>query len=115
MAKLTAALLVCFAAFVGSAEAQQQDRLMMTRAPCAPFADMIKTATKYGEQPLFIGSSGSTFDARSGREYVGGMFFLVNQESEKRSWTMFQIFEDGMACMLFNGYGFQPYSGDEIK
>ena len=31
MAKLTAALLVCFAALVGSAEAQQQDRLMMTR------------------------------------------------------------------------------------
>ena len=112
MAKLTAALLVCFAALVGSAQAQQQDKLMMTRAPCAPFADMMKTASKYGEEPLFIGTSGSTFDARTGQEYVGGMFFVVNQESEKRSWTMFQVFADGMTSMVFNGYGFQPYMGE---
>ena len=112
MAKFTAALLVCFAALVGSAEAQQQDKLMMTRSPCAPFNDMIQTASKYGEQPLFIGTSGSTFSAEQGKEYVGGMFFVVNQESEKRSWTMFQVFADGMTCMVFNGYGFQPYMGD---
>ena len=37
MAKLTAALLVCFAVLVGSAQAQQQDKLLLLQAPCAPF------------------------------------------------------------------------------
>ena len=95
-----------------SLSAQEQDKLLLLRAPCAPFEDMVETVTKYNEVPLFIGTNGSTFASATGQEYVGGMFFTVNQESEKRSWTMFQIFADGMTCMLFNGYGFQPYMGD---
>ena len=112
MAKLTAALLVCFAVLVGSAQAQQQDRLLLLQAPCAPFEQMIRTSKKYGEEPLFLGLSGSTFSAGEGKEYTGGMFFVVNQESEKRSWTMYQVFADGITCMLFNGYGFTLYTGD---
>ena len=109
MARLTAALIVLLAVwFGGTATAQTPDKLLLLQAPCSPFPVMIETAKKYGEKPLFIGR-GMTFSAGKGQPYTGGMFFTVNQDSEKRNWTLFQVFADGMTCMIFNGNQFEPY------
>lgn len=93
---------------VGTAGAQTQERFLQTQAPCAPYLEMAQLAEKNGEQVLFIGE-GLTF-SRESQPYRGGMMFTVNQD--EGNWTMFQLFGDGMACMLFNGGKFQPYMGD---
>lgn len=103
-----AALVV--ALFAGSATAQdaKQEIFIQTQAPCAEWMEMNKLATKHNEQPLFIGE-GLTFSAGTGKAMRGGMLFTVDQEAG--NWTVFQIFADGNACMLFNGTKFKPWSG----
>lgn len=109
MAKLTAALFVLLAVIAGSASAQEQEKMLLTQAPCAQYLEMSDLVEKHNEQPLFIGE-GYTFAAGTGQPYRGGMLFVVDQDAG--NWTMFQVFQDGMACMLFNGGKFKPYMGE---
>lgn len=119
MAKVTAALILIlllvstgYMAFATPPEPmpdQEQEKFVMLRAPCAEWYKMDEMAKKHGEELLFIGQ-GLTFSAETGRPYRGGMAFYVNQE--KGNWTMYQMYGDGIACMLFNGGDFTPYSGD---
>jgi len=111
MAKLSAALIVLLAVwFGGTASAQEQEKLLMTQAPCAPYQEMGALADQHGEKPLFMGE-GLTFAAGTGQSYRGGMVFTVNQEDG--NWTLFQVFGDGMTCMLMNGGKFSPYFGGQ--
>ena len=81
---------------------------IFTRAPCDPLPNMIETIAKYKEDLLFIGD-GMTFSAQTGRPNNGGMMFFVNQDTG--TWSMLQLFADGMSCMIMNGKRFEPYTG----
>lgn len=110
MARLTTALTALLVVwFGGTASAQEQEKMLLTQAPCAQFLQMSDLVEKHNEQPLFIGE-GFTFEAGTGKPYKGGMLFVVDQDAG--NWTMFQVFQDGMACMLFNGGKFEPFMGD---
>ena len=97
--------------FAGTAGAQEAERekMLLTQSPCATYDEMVAMVDKHGEKPLFIGE-GLTFQAGRGTPYRGGMFFTVNQD--EGNWTIFQLFGDGMTCMLMNGGKFQPYWGE---
>jgi hypothetical protein len=41
--------------------------------------------------------------------YNGGMFFFVNQETG--SFSIINVYSDGMACLMQSGTGFAPYTG----
>jgi hypothetical protein len=81
---------------------------LFTRAPCDPLPTMVETISKYKEELLFMGD-GMTFSGQTGQPFNGGMMFFVNQETG--TWSMLQLFADGMACMVMNGRKFQPYTG----
>ena len=110
MRKVSAMIAVLL--FAGTAGAQQAEpeRLLQTQAPCSPFQEMSRLAEQHGEKPLFIGE-GLTFQSGTSQPYRGGMLFTVNQD--EGNWTLFQIFGDGMACMIMNGGKFSPYWGGE--
>ena len=93
-------------------EIPQQDKgqMVLLRAPCSEYSKMLETAKKYDEELLFT-ATGLTFSAQFGQPYSGALFFFVNQD--KGSYTVLQVFGDGMACMLVNGRNFQPYTGDK--
>jgi len=100
---------------IGSlAQAQESKRpegekpTIFTRAPCDQLPNMINTIAKYKEDLLFIGD-GMTFSAQTGRPNNGGMMFFVNQDTG--TWSMLQLFADGMSCMIMNGRAFEPYTG----
>tara|TARA_B100001057_G_scaffold236920_1_gene237247 strand:+ start:2681 stop:3019 length:339 start_codon:yes stop_codon:yes gene_type:complete len=112
MAKLSAAMIIMLSVlFGGTAVAQepQGSKLLILQNPCNKWEEMERLAKSYGEELLFLGE-GLTFQASTGMPIKGGMAFFVDQE--KGSWTMFQLYGDGVACMLFNGTGFTPYNGD---
>lgn len=105
------AFIICGLVYASLASAQEsQEKMLMTQAPCAPFPEMAQLAERHGEEPLFMGT-GLTFKPVSGESYRGGMIFAVNQDTG--TWTMFQVFGDGMTCMLMNGNKFQPYYGGQ--
>lgn len=105
------AFILCGLVYASLASAQEsQDKLLMTQAPCAPFPEMAQLAEQHGEEPLFMGE-GLTFQAGTGQSWRGGMVFTVNQNTG--TWTMFQVFGDGMTCMLMNGGKFKPYFGGQ--
>ena len=85
-------------------------KMVMLRAPCDEFVKMLETVKKYEEKLLFT-ASGLTFNAQFGTPYRGAMFFYVNQDTG--SYTVLQVFKDGMACMLINGKNFDPFTGEE--
>lgn len=85
---------------------------MFTRQPCDSVGKMLDTVKKYGEEMLFIGN-GMTFSAQTGMPFIGGMMFTVNQDSG--TWSMLQLFGDGMACMVMNGRDFKPYMGPMLQ
>jgi len=117
MAKLSAALIILLAVLFGGNAVSQElppqqpnaQRYILLQSPCNKYEEMERLAKKHGEELLFMGE-GLTFSSTTGRPYRGGMAFFVDQENG--NWTMFQLFADGIACMLFNGTNFQPYSGD---
>ena len=88
---------------------QNQSLGVFLKAPCGTVAEMTNTIEKYKEEMLFHGT-GLTFSPQN-QIYNGGMFFFTNQDTG--SWTVLQVFPDGMACMIFNGKNFQPYTGDQ--
>lgn len=110
MARLTTALTALLVVWLcGTASAQEAEKMIWTQSPCSQYPVMNDLVKKHGEKPLFIGE-GYTFEAGTGKPFRGGMLFVVDQD--KGNWTIFQVFQDGMACMLFNGGKFQPYMGD---
>ena len=88
---------------------QNQSLGVFLKAPCGTITEMTATIKKYREEMLFQGT-GLTFSPQN-QVYNGGMFFFTNQDTG--SWTILQVFPDGMACMIFNGKNFQPYMGDQ--
>ena len=86
-----------------------QSPALLLKQPCDRANKMFETIKKYKEIMLFTGE-GLTFGVQ-GQAYNGGMFFFVNQDTG--SWSMLQVYKDGMACMLFNGKKFEPYTGDQ--
>lgn len=73
---------------------------------CAPIMQMIVETTALGETPLFEGYSiqfAYTEDA-----VEGGMVFTVNQETG--TWSLINIYGDGMACLAASGDSFRPAS-----
>jgi len=87
----------------------KQSPAVILRQPCDRAEKMFETIQKYQEYMLFTGE-GLTFGVQ-GQVYNGGMFFFVNQETG--SWTMLQVYKDGMACMIFNGKKFEPFTGKQ--
>jgi hypothetical protein len=83
-------------------------KMLMARQYCGPFMDVFKTPEKYKEGMLFVGD-GVTFEAQSGRMFQSGMFFFVNQETG--TWSLINVYGDGMACMVQTGKNFKPYTG----
>ncbi len=86
---------------------QKQNLSAILRAPCGSWKEMQASIMKYREQLLFNGS-GLTFGPKS-EPYNGAMMFFVNQETG--TWTMLQVYQDGVACMVFNGKNFSAYGG----
>ena len=86
-----------------------QTPALLLKQPCDRADKMFDTIKKYQELMLFTGE-GLTFGVQN-QVYNGGMFFFVNQDTG--SWTMLQVYKDGMACMIFNGKNFEPYLGDQ--
>ncbi|MBE26266.1 MAG: hypothetical protein CMN33_01105 [Saprospirales bacterium] len=88
---------------------------IFTRAPCDPLPVMVETIKSYGEELLFTGN-GMTFSAPTGQPIRGGLMFFTNQD--KGTWSVVQLFSDGVACMIMNGRDFSPYTGprpDAVK
>ena len=106
MHKVLAMIWVLLFASTAVAQTATEEKLLHTQAPCATYAEMVQLASKHGELPLFIGK-GLTFESGTGVPRKGGMVFTVNQD--EGSWTMFQVFEDGITCMIFNGSSFSPW------
>jgi len=112
MNKLSAAIILLAVLFGTTAvgeEVKGQTKFLLLQAPCNEYVEMERLAKQYGEQLLFIGE-GLTFSASNGMPFKGGMAFFVDQE--RGNWTMLQLYSDGVACMLFNGTNFQPFTGD---
>jgi len=86
-----------------------QSPALLLKQPCDRADKMFDTIKKYKELMLFTGE-GLTFGVQ-GQAYNGGMFFFVNQATG--SWSMLQVYKDGMACMIFNGKKFEPYVGTQ--
>ena len=110
MNKLSAAIILLAVLFGTTAvgeEVKGQTKFLLLQAPCNEYVEMERLAKQYGDQLLFIGL---TFSASNGMPFKGGMAFFVDQE--RGNWTMLQLYSDGVACMLFNGTNFQPFTGD---
>lgn len=85
----------------------RQSPAVMLRQPCDRAEKMFETLKKYEENLLFVGK-GMTFGIQ-GQPYNGAMMFFTNQDTG--SWSVLQVYPDGMACMIMNGTEFNPYSG----
>ena len=80
---------------------------LTTVAPCDPIPKMFGVIEKYREGVLFSGT-GMTF-LPNRQTVTGGLFIFVNQD--KGTFSIVQVFNDGIACMLANGRQFTPYGG----
>ncbi len=109
MAKFAAFIFLLAAFSIPALADGHQEKMVYLQNPCTEWDKMKDLAEKHGEELLFMGE-GLTFQAGTGKPYKGGMAFFVNQD--EGNWTMFQVYGDGIACMLFNGGKFTPYSGD---
>jgi len=89
---------------------EDMGKMVMLRSPCDKLPKMLETVKRYKETLLFT-ATGLTFSAQFGQPYRGAMFFYVNQDTG--SYTVLQVFKDGMACMLINGKNFDPFTGEE--
>jgi len=87
----------------------QQSPAVILRQPCDRAENMFATIKRYEEHLLFVGE-GLTFGVQ-GNAYNGAMMFFTNQDTG--SWTILQVYPDGMACMIFNGKNFEPFSGKQ--
>jgi len=104
-------LSIVFVLAASTVVAQQQPKMFITQQPCNSYSEIIQTLQQYDEQPLFSGT-GMTI-GQGGQAFTGGMFFFVNQDSG--TWTMINVYSDGMACLVNNGTDFEPYTGPRIE
>lgn len=110
MKKTIAAVLLFFLATIAVAQEQpNQPKILPLQAQCSFFTNMAETIGKYEEQLLFTGE-GMSFGP-GGVPFRGGMMFFVNQDTG--TWSVVQLFADGMACLVFNGSQFEPYVGQQ--
>lgn len=104
-------LLLLVPTLVSAQEIKPEDQKMFwARQYCGPMNEVFKTPEKYKEGMLFAGD-GVNFEARSGMMYQSGMFFFVNQDTG--SWTMINVYNDGVACVVQTGKRFAPYTGSQ--
>ena len=73
------------------------------------FVPMIAWAQDNNQQQM-PGSLGLTTVAPCD-PVTGGLFIFVNQD--KGTFSIVQVFNDGVACMLANGRQFTPYGGPQ--
>lgn len=90
------------------AHAQSLDKFFFTTQYCGPWSEVIKFPKKYKEAMLFTGD-GQQMSTQSGKMFTGGMFFFVNQDTG--SFTVANVYQDGMACIMAVGKNFTPYTG----
>jgi len=84
------------------------DKMFIVTQFCGPFKEVMETPKKYREGMLFSGN-GVQMSTQNGRMFQGGMFFFVNQETG--SYSIINVYADGMACMMQTGKDFEPYTG----
>lgn len=85
----------------------RQSPALLLKQPCDRSDKMFETIKKYKENLLFVGK-GMTFGIQ-GQPYNGAMMFFTNQDTG--TWSLLQVYADGMSCMIMNGREFNPYSG----
>ena len=111
MFRLALAFVLGLAVFVPTANGQSQDdKMFLTTQFCGPWEQVMNTPKKYKEGMLFTGD-GVQFSSRTGQMFEGGMFFFVNQETG--SYSIINVYGDGMACMMQTGKNFRPYGGKQ--
>jgi len=90
--------------------AQSNEKMFITTQFCGPWEDVMNTPKKYKEAMLFTGT-GVQFATNNMQPYTGGMFFFVNQDTG--TWSIVNVYGDGMACMAQTGKEFKPYVGNQ--
>ena len=90
--------------------AQSNEKMFITTQFCGPWEDVMNTPKKYKEAMLFTGT-GVQFATNNMQPYTGGMFFFVNQDTG--TWSIINVYGDGMACMAQTGKEFKPYVGNQ--
>jgi hypothetical protein len=93
-----------------NAQDASKDKMFFVTQFCGPWEDVMDTPKKYKEGMLFSGT-GVQFSTTNGQMFQGGMFFFVNQETG--SYSIINVYADGMACMVQTGKDFAPYSGPQ--
>ena len=112
MKKILGLLLVVPTIALAQTTEPQQLPTYFTRMPCDSAPKMIRlVADQYKEELLFIGN-GMTFEARTGSPVTGGMMFFTNQDTG--SFSIIQVFADGIGCMVMNGTSFEPWTGKQF-
>jgi len=100
---------------IASAQDQQLKKLtartFYAKQPCDVLPNMLEVVRGYKEELLFLGE-GMSVAAQSGQAFMGGMMFFTNQTTG--TWSMLQIYGDGVACLVLNGRDFAPYSGPTL-
>ena len=89
-----------------STTAAAQTKPYYTRAPCVPFQVSADLLAEYGETILLTGNL-LTFPAQDNEPAIGRLVFSTNQETG--TYSIIQLFADGMACLIGSGNAFEPY------
>jgi hypothetical protein len=87
----------------------KQSPAVLLKQPCDRADKMFAILKQHKELLLFTGE-GITFGTQ-GQPYSGALMFFINQNTG--SWTALQVYKDNMACMIFNGKKFEPYTGKQ--
>jgi hypothetical protein len=90
---------------------QLTDKMFITTQFCGPWEDVMNTPKKYKEAMLFTGTGLQFATANGGQPFTGGMFFFVNQETG--TYSIINIYGDGIACLMQSGKDFAPYGGKQ--
>lgn len=109
--------IIVFASVATASTAFAQDnkntaKRFIARQLCDEVPKMMDVIKGYKEDLLFLGK-GTSFEAQSGKGFTGGMVFFTNQETG--TWSMLQLYGDGIACLVMNGRDFAPYGGPKLS
>jgi hypothetical protein len=89
-----------------STTATAETKIYYTQAMCTPFQVAADTIAQYNETILFTGNL-LTFSAQGNEPAMGRMVFSTNQDTG--TYSIIQLFPDGMACLIGSGFAFEPY------
>lgn len=98
-------LILIFVATSATAE----NKTYYTQAMCEPYQVAAGLMADYNETILFTGDL-LTFSAQSNDPAMGKMVFSTNQDTG--TYSIIQLFPDGMACLIGSGFAFEPYISD---